>query len=112
MSVSIKKGTYYNVVNSAHCIFFILVMSRVYVKVRGHHSIYRGGGVRGFFADKLFISTRLGGALDFFFFNITCLHGTVCSSALKVNYLFHTESARDIQKKYSSLPLLLSQNGF
>ena len=50
----------------------------------GHHSISRGGGGGDFVADKLFISTRLGGALRILNF-ITCLYTTV----LGVNYLFH-----------------------
>ena len=49
-----------------------------------------GGGGRSFVADKLFISTRRGGALKILNF-ITCLYKTV----LEVNYLFHTESAQN-----------------
>ena len=66
----------------------------------GHHSISRGGG--GFFvADKLFISTRLGGALKNSNF-VTCLYRTV----LEVNYLFHAGSPRNylFQNKKNSSP--------
>ena len=60
-----------------------------------------GGGEAGVFvADKLFISTWLGGTLKFSNF-ITCLHRTV----LEVNYLFHAGSARNyLFQKYSSPP--------
>ena len=46
-----------------------------------------GGGV--FVPDKLFISTRFSGMLKISNFT-TCLYRTV----IKVNYLFHAESAR------------------
>ena len=49
-----------------------------------------GGGPIVFVADKLFISTRLGGALKIINF-ITCLYRTV----LEINNLFNAESARN-----------------
>ena len=53
-----------------------------------------------FVADKLFISTRLGGALIISYF-FTCLYRTV----LEVIFLFHAESARNyLFHKYSSPP--------
>ena len=61
-----------------------------------------GGGV--FVADKLFISTRLGGALKLLNF-ITCL-SCLYRTVLEVKYLFHAESARHFlfQKYYSPHP--------
>ena len=49
----------------------------------GHHSISMGGGDGVFVANKLFISTWLGGALKISHF-ITCFYRTV----LEVNNLF------------------------
>ena len=60
----------------------------------------RGGGV--VVADKLFISTRLSGALKIPNIN-TCLYGTL----LDVYHLFHAESAQNyLFQKNSNTPLL------
>ena len=48
----------------------------------------RGGGGRSFIADKLFISTRFGGALEILNF-ITCLG--LYRAVLIVNYLFNSK---------------------
>ena len=59
----------------------------------GRHVISRGGGRAAVFVvDKLFISTRLGGALKISYF-ITCLYRP--STELGVNYFFAPESARN-----------------
>ena len=60
-----------------------------------------GGGGWSFCRGKLFISTRLGGALKMSNV-ITCLYRTV----LEVNYLFHAESTRNylFQKKTLAHP--------
>ena len=61
------------------------------------------GGGEVYVTDKLFISTRLSSALKIFIFS-TCLYRTV----LDINYLFHSESARNyLFQKYSSPPLPL-----
>ena len=59
----------------------------------------QGGGAGVFVAEKLFISTRLGGALKISNC-ITCLYRTV----LKVNYLFHAESAQNYLLQKTSPP--------
>ena len=60
-----------------------------------------GGGAGVFVAGKLFISTRLGGALKISNFIIS-LYRTV----FNVNYLFHAESARNylFKKNFSPPP--------
>ena len=68
--------------------------------VRGPPFNFQGWGGGGVFAaGKIFISTRLGGALKISHF-ITCLYRTV----LEVNYLIHAESARNYLLKKNSNP--------
>ena len=72
--------------------------SRKNASLRGPTFNLQGRGAGIFVADKLVISTRVGGALKISNFS-TCLYRTV----LEVNYLFHVESARKyLFQKYSS----------
>ena len=64
-----------------HVIVSVVKVSKV---IRGPPSNHQGGGGGVFVADKLFISTKLGGALKISNF-IICLYRTV----LGITYLFH-----------------------
>ena len=79
----------------------ILYRYQQFLSLGGHHSISSGGGAEVFVADKLFISTQLGGALKIL------LH---VKNIQNINYLSQADSARIIffkNRAYSSRPPLL-----